>query len=157
MTVERTREVTDAIAAYRAVGDTFRAAVSDGAHGLAEYEQWKDARNRAETAQGRIVSAFEEAERAKVDECNELVKEEGRIRGVITETGGRDPRIPAWHAAWLQRASAYAGRVVGDLDASLIRLPPLPKGEDRPWPLGLAPVPPYESELRRLADGATRH
>jgi hypothetical protein len=157
MTLPRTPEVEDAVRAYETAGEAFRAALRGGGHGLAEYEEWRNARARAIGAQGRVITEFDEADRAKVAEHGALVKEARRIHGVISDTSGRDSRIPGWRAAWLERASAYAGHDIEDLDANLIEAPPYPKGTERPWALNLAPVPPYETELRRLAgDGAPR-
>jgi hypothetical protein len=156
MSLPRTKEVADAITAYEAAGEAFRAAVRAGGHGRAEYDEWRNARGRAIEAQRRVVSAFNEADTAKVAEHGYLVQEARRIQAVIRDTGGMYPAIPGWRAAWLERASAYAGHAVDDVDASLIQVPPYPKGRERPWPLNLAPLPRYETEVGRLTDGTAR-
>jgi hypothetical protein len=154
--MSRTKEVADAVAAYEAAGETFRAAVRSGAHGRAEYEEWRKARTAAMAAQGRVVSAFDEADRARVAEHGYLVGEARRIQGVIRDTGGMYPAIPGWRDAWLERASAYAGHAVEDVDATLIQVPPYPKGRERPWRLNLPPLPRYEAEVGGLTDGTAR-
>jgi hypothetical protein len=156
MSLPRTAEVTAAVSAYETAGEAFRAAVRSGGHGRAEYDEWRNARARAIEAQGRVVSAFDEADRARVAEHGYLVGEARRIQGVIRDTGGMYPAIPGWRDAWLKRASVFAGHPIDEVDASLIQVPAYPKGRERPWALNLPPLPRYEAEVGRLTNATAR-